>query len=169
MTQLVFVSFRVHSATTEQVQQLAKIFFFPRASQLLSTVKRSHVFKFCECLKASSTMTRFGSMSSNSCYFTPKQHQKQSQKVRNQKFFLGACPQTPLAGALSCALLHFTMCSDQSSAHWNPPFQNPRSTTDFSREIDVVHLLFIHHLKWNISYANIRLPYICRQVHTHAS
>ena len=46
----------------------------------------------------SNTTTRFSSRSSNSCNFTPRIHQKQSQKVRN--FRRGPCPQTPLAGAL---------------------------------------------------------------------
>ena len=51
-------------------------------------------------LRASNTITRFSSRSSSFCNFTPRIHQKQSQKARNPKFSWGACPQTPLAGAL---------------------------------------------------------------------
>ena len=50
--------------------------FFFRASRLLCSLcraKQSHIFKFCEHLKASNAMTtRFGSRSSNSCYFHPQ-------------------------------------------------------------------------------------------------
>ena len=42
-------------------------------------------------------MTRFGSRSSTSCYFIPKQQQKRSWIQKNS---VGACPHTPQAGAL---------------------------------------------------------------------
>ena len=102
---------------------VAKIFFFSRASQLLCSLcgaKRSHAFKFCERLKASNTMTRFGSRSSNSCYFTPKRHQKRSQKVWNQKFSCGGMPPHPWSRRASRAFLHFAKYSDQ--LHNRTPF-----------------------------------------------
>ena len=63
-------------------------------------------------------MTRFGSRSSNSSYFTLKWHQKQSQKGKN--FSWGSM--TLLAGAL-----HALYYASGSSAHQNLPFQNSRS------------------------------------------
>ena len=53
---------------------------------------------------SNTTTTWFSSRSSNFCSFTARIHQKRSQKVRNPS---GACPQTPLAGAL-CALKSHT-------------------------------------------------------------
>ena len=49
------------------------------------------------------TKIRFSSRSSNVCNFTPRIHQKRSQKVRNQNCSSGACPQTALA-ASRCAM-----------------------------------------------------------------
>ena len=42
-----------------------------------------------------------------------------------KNFPVGTCPPraTPTSARASCALCH------QSRAHWNPPFQNPRSAT----------------------------------------
>ena len=51
-------------------------------------------------LRASNTTMRFSSRSSNFRNFTPRIHQKRSQKVRNPKFSWGGMPQTPLAGTL---------------------------------------------------------------------
>ena len=93
-----------------------KCSFFSFSEPLCSLcgAKQSHVFKFCEHLKASSsnTMTRIGSRSSNSCYFTPKRHQKRGLK---SKIFLGGgghAPRPPSGRALR-ALLRFAKCSDQ--------------------------------------------------------
>jgi len=46
-------------------------------------------------LQASNTTTRFSSKTSNFCNFTQRLHQKQSQKVRNPKFFWGRIPPDP--------------------------------------------------------------------------
>ena len=43
-------------------------------------------------LQATNTKISFSSRSSNVCNFTPRIHQKQSQKVRNQEFSLGGMP-----------------------------------------------------------------------------
>ena len=58
-----------------------------------SAAKWSHTF----IPRASNPTTRFSSRLSN---LIPRIHQKRSQEVRNPNFFWGACPQTPLAGAL---------------------------------------------------------------------
>ena len=56
----------------------------------LCGTKRSHIFKFCEhLLKASNTMTRFGSRSSNSCYFTPKTPPETISEGLKSKIFIG--------------------------------------------------------------------------------
>ena len=73
-------------------------------------------------LRASNLKTRFSSWSSNFYNFTPRIHQKRSQKVRNPKFSWGACPQTPPIRRPMRALI----------AYWNPPFQNSRSATGIS-------------------------------------
>ena len=70
-------------------------------------------------LWASNTTTRFSSRPSNFCNFTPRIHQKQFQKVRNPKFFLGGHAPRPPSRHPTCALI----------AYWNPPFQNSRSAT----------------------------------------
>ena len=75
-------------------------------NQLLCSLcgpKRGHEFN----LRASNTTTRFSSKSSCFCNFTPRMHQKRSQKVRNPNFPGGACPQIPLACIL-CALKSHT-------------------------------------------------------------
>ena len=59
----------------------------------------------------------FRSKTFNFCNFTPRIHQKRSQKVRNPKNFLGCKPPDPPSRRASCALI----------AYWNPPFKNPRS------------------------------------------
>ena len=52
-------------------------------------------------LRGSNTKIGFSCRSSNFCNFTPRIHQKRSQKVRNPKFSWGrACLQTPLAGTV---------------------------------------------------------------------
>ena len=104
---------------------------FPRLTRITScfaaSVARSGVTPLI--LRASNTTTRFSSRSSNFCNFIPRIHQKRSQKVRNPNFVCvcvcvcvwgggGACPQTPLAGALRALI-----------AYWKPPFQNCRSAT----------------------------------------
>ena len=57
-------------------------------------------------LRASNTTTRFSNRSSSFCNFTPRIHQKRSQKVRNQKKSWWTCPQTPLAGTLRVLKSH---------------------------------------------------------------
>ena len=64
---------------------------------------------------------RFRSRSSNFCNFTPRLHQKRSQKVRNPNFSLGTCPQTPPPPPPS----RHTMCT--LITYWGPSFQNPKS------------------------------------------
>ena len=71
------------------------------------------------------TTTRFSSRSSNFFNFTPRIHQKRSQKVRNPTFSWGACPQTPLAGVLRVLQSH-------TGTHLfkilDPPLLNPTNT-----------------------------------------
>ena len=59
-------------------------------------------------------MTRFGSRSSNSCYFTPKRHWNDLIRSEIKSFPGGHTPQILLVGAL-CALyyMRFTKYSDQ--------------------------------------------------------
>ena len=78
-------------------------------------------------MRAFNLASNVGSWSSNSCCFTPKRHQKWSQKVWKQKFSWGGM--SPRAAPPSVRALR-ALC-DQSRAHWNPPspFENPRSTT----------------------------------------
>ena len=106
---------QLHSVRTERVYSASCNFLpFFSISWLLCSLcrtKQNYIFKFCEHLTASNAMTRFGSRSYNSCYFTPR-HQKRSQKVWNKKKFpVGACPQTPLAGALH--MLYFASSAMQ--------------------------------------------------------
>ena len=85
-------------------------------NQLLCSLcgpKRSHAFS----LRASNTTTRFSSRLSNFYNFTPRLHQKRSQKVRNPKFSWGGMPPGPPSRRAMCSLI----------AYWNPPFQNLRS------------------------------------------
>ena len=53
------------------------------------------------------------------CNFTPRVHQKQSQKIKNHKIFLGDMPQDPPSRRATRALI----------AYWNPPFEKSRSAT----------------------------------------
>ena len=73
-------------------------------------------------------MTRFGSSVFNCCYFISKRHQKRSQKVWNH---LEGMPPDPPSRHSLCVSLHFAKYSNQVHMHWNPPFQNPRSASDF--------------------------------------
>ena len=83
-------------------------FCVPPVWAVVYVVTFAQTCKFCEHLKASNTMARFGSRLSNSCYFTPKRHQKQSRGDWNQKIFLGDMPADPPNGHASHALLCFT-------------------------------------------------------------
>jgi len=71
-------------------------------------------------LLCNNTITRFSSRSSNFCNFTPRIHQKRSQKVKNYKIFLGGMPPDPSIKRATRALI----------AYWNPPFKNSRSATE---------------------------------------
>ena len=55
----------------------------------LCGLKQSHAFN------SASTTTRFSSMSSSFCNFTPRIHQKQSQRARHPKFSWGSMPPDP--------------------------------------------------------------------------
>ena len=65
----------------------------------------------------------FSSRSPNFCNFTPRLHQKRSQKVRNQKFPGGGGG----GGGGTCTLI----------AYWNPPFQNSRLISAVTRSISL--------------------------------
>ena len=69
-------------------------------------------------LRAPNTKISFSSKSSNFSNFTPRIHQKWSQKVRNPKFSWGHAPR-PYSRNATHAFI----------AYWNPPFQNSRSAT----------------------------------------
>ena len=102
---------QLHSARTERVYSASCNFLqFFSISWLLCSLcraKQNHIFKFCEHLMASNAMTRFGSRSSNSCYFTPR-HQKRSQKVWNKKkISCGGMPPNPPSRRTSHALFCF--------------------------------------------------------------
>ena len=53
-----------------------RFLIFPRLTAALQPMRKPSYLILRARLKAMNTMTRFGSRSSNSCYFTPKQHQK---------------------------------------------------------------------------------------------
>ena len=87
-------------------------------------------------VRALSTTTRFSSRSSSFCNFNQIIHQKQSQKVRNPKFFIGGMPQDPFSRRATCALI----------TYWSTPSQNSRSTTarPFETSVSVVKKHFCH-------------------------
>ena len=86
--------------------------------------KQSHAFKFRNCLKASNTMTGFGIRLSNSC-ITPQNGTRND--LRRSEILGDHVPRPPYWARFACLI---TLCQVQrSSAHWNPSFQNPRSTT----------------------------------------
>ena len=96
---------------TVAMTHMFSFLFFPRASHLLCSlcgVKRSHVFKFCEHLKASNTMTRFGSWLSNFCY-SPQNSTRNELRRSESKTFLGG--ESPSSMHASHALLRFTKYS----------------------------------------------------------
>ena len=84
-------------------------------------------------LRASNTTTRFSSRSSNFYNFTPRIHQKRSQKVRNPKFSWGDMPPDPPSKHATRALI----------AYWNPPSQNSRSATAIGQ-----HFTQIYNIYW---------------------
>ena len=64
------------------------------------------------------------------CNFTPRVHQKQSQKIKHHKNFPGGgMPPDPPSRRATRALI----------AYWNPPFENSRSATD--RRSSTLHSL----------------------------
>ena len=74
-------------------------------------------------LPAPNTTTRFSSRSFNFCNFTPRIHQKWSQKVKKHTNFPeGGGESMPPDPSNRCAM-HALI------AYWNPPFQNSRSAT----------------------------------------
>ena len=79
-------------------------------------------------------MTWFGSRSSTLAFSLAPQNGTRNDLRRSEiKIFPGGrgMPPDSPCGRASCALLHFTcfIMLQRSSAHWNTPFQNPRSTT----------------------------------------
>ena len=88
---------------------------FPQLTKLTSffaaSVARSGVIPLI--LQASNTTTRFSSRSSNFCNFTPRIHQKGSQKVSTPNFSWGSMPLDPPSSCPTCTLI----------AYWNPLFK----------------------------------------------
>ena len=81
-------------------------------------------------LQTSNTTTRFNNRLSNFCNFTPRIHQKQSQKLRNPKIFLGGIPPSPP--------------SRRSTAYWNPLFKILDLPLQYHVCIEMEYIIYIY-------------------------
>ena len=110
-----------------------------RTTRSLCGPKQSHAFN-------ASNTTRFSSRLSNFCNFTPRIHQKQSQKVRNLNLSWGRVGGGHASDPSSWHATHALI------AYWNPPFQNSRSATVHACSI------VLQQLSWRYSVGDIDLP-----------